>query len=307
VICTYNRARLLRQTLEQLSRMRLPADLRWELIVIDNNSSDDTAIAPAEFVDRLPVRVVSEPRQGKTWALNRSLTEAAADLIVWTDDDVLVDEDWLGAFLMAARRFPDAAVFGGPIAPWFPEPPDPVLLEAFPVVRGGFCGVDYQLAEGVIQEPYRVHGANMACRRSRIGSASYNVTLGPSGTQWMGNDDTTFVEAARAEGGSVVWVPGMSVSHYVDPARLEIGYLRSFYRGVGLTWIRDDGPPAGRRMFGAPLWLWRKYLTHAAAYAAMRPFSRLRGWTHLREFARYGGAIKASREFASGSNSGAGN
>ena len=85
--------------------MRLPAHLHWELIVIDNNSSDDTSIAPAEFVDRLPVRVVSEPRQGKTWALNRSLTEAVADLIVWTDDDVLVDEDWLCAFLMAADGF----------------------------------------------------------------------------------------------------------------------------------------------------------------------------------------------------------
>jgi glycosyltransferase involved in cell wall biosynthesis len=109
VICTYNRAPLLRQTLGQLSRMRVPADVEWELLVIDNNSRDDTARVPLEFADKLPVRVVSEPRQGKTWALNRSLTEAAADLIVWTDDDVLVDEDWLGAFLMAARRFPTDA------------------------------------------------------------------------------------------------------------------------------------------------------------------------------------------------------
>jgi hypothetical protein len=95
-----------------------------------------------------------------------------------------------------------------------------------------------------------------------------------------------------------VWVPGMAVRHYVDPGRLEIGYLLTFYRGVGLTWIRDHGALEGRQIRGAPLWLWRKLLVHAAGYLVTRPFSRLRGWSHLRERARYAGAVKASREIA---------
>jgi hypothetical protein len=297
VICTYNRATLLKQTLEQFTRVQAPAG-DWELLVVDNNSTDDTASVVQAFEGRLPIRRVFEPRQGRAWALNRSIAEARADLLAWTDDDVLVSEHWMVAFVTAAGRYPEAGVFGGPIDPWFVTPPNPTLVAAFPVVGSGFCGLDYRLPEGVMQPPYRAHGANMACRRSRTGGALYDVNLGPSGGQWMGNDDTAFVEAVRATGASAVWVPEMRVRHYVDPSRLQLTYLRSFYRGVGLTWIRHEGPPAGRQVLGAPVWLWRKYAEHLAGYCATRPFSRLHGWTHLRELCKYEGAIKAAREFA---------
>lgn len=298
VICTFNRSALLSQTLERITQVSAPSP-NWELLLLDNNSSDSTKAVAEAFAKRLPLRYLFEGRQGKTHALNRSLDEARSDLIVWTDDDVLVELNWLDALLSASRRFPEAALFGGPVAPWFPVEPSPELLEAFPIVRSGFCGVDYDLPEGPAPAPYWVHGANMACRRSRIGRARYNESLGPSGTQWMGNDDTTFVTAVRREGGTMIWVPSMAVRHYVDPGRLTVTYLRKHYRGAGLTWIRDSGVPAGRRLFGVPVWMWQRWLLHGAGFALTRPWSRKRGWQHLREFSRFEGAVQAARELRS--------
>ena len=295
VICTFNRSVLLRQTLARMRQLVVPAETRWELLVVDNNSTDDTSDVARSFEGQLPVRVLREPRAGRAWALNRSLDEAKADLIVWTDDDVLVGPDWLAAFLRAAAHYPDASVFGGPIDPWFPERPDPILWEAFPVVRKGFCGVDYGLAEGPIDPPYRVHGANMAGRRSRLGSVRYDVALGPKPQHWMGNDDTSFVDHARAAGGHVVWVPGMRVEHYVAPHRLTLSYLREFYEGLGRSWIRDGGIPGGRRVAGVPFWIWQQLLWHRVTALATRPRSRVLALEHLRDAWRLTGAVREAR------------
>ena len=110
-ICTWNRAELLDRTLGEMIGLRVPEGVEWELLVIDNNSTDDTENVVAGFEGRLPVRHVFEPRAGKSHAANTVLREARGDLIVWTDDDVLVDAGWLEAYAHAARDWPDAALF----------------------------------------------------------------------------------------------------------------------------------------------------------------------------------------------------
>jgi len=295
-ICTYNRSGLLRQTLTSLCALQIPPTTRWEVIVVDNNSTDDTRDAVLEFQGRLPLRYEFEGRQGRPIALNRSIELCRSDLLIWTDDDVLVGQDWLGAFVRGATKYPHAAVFGGPVVPWFPVTPREELVEAFPVIRTGFCGVDYGLPEGEADAPYRAHGVNMAARLSRLNGTRYREGLGPTGTQWMGDDDTTFVEETRRRGGVFVWLPAMTLQHYVDPARFKLSYLRGFYIGVGLTWIRNHGVPPGRQVLGAPIWMWRLWLTHGVQHLLVRPFSKVGSLTHRREFWRLRGAIRASRE-----------
>src|SRR5215467_3645713 len=99
-ICTWNRAELLRQTLEQFTNITSPSGQTWELLVANNNCTDAT-------------------------------------------DDVLVDRDWIVEFLNTAKRFPEAAVVGGYIEPWFPASSDPAVLAAFPIAAKGFCGLDH--------------------------------------------------------------------------------------------------------------------------------------------------------------------
>src|SRR4051812_25844630 len=100
-ICTWNRSALLAQALEQMTRLQVPAGVTWEVIVVNNNSSDVTDTVIASFEGRLPIRRVFEPAQGKSHALNRAVAESRGDYILWTDDDALVDEGWLAAYVLA--------------------------------------------------------------------------------------------------------------------------------------------------------------------------------------------------------------
>src|SRR5918912_2531949 len=98
LICTYNRADRLGETLDSLARSKVDG-LRWDVIVVDNNSTDNTRAVVLSRIDAYPVplRYLFESRQGKSNALNTGLADTDAAIIVFTDDDVRVSDGWLEA------------------------------------------------------------------------------------------------------------------------------------------------------------------------------------------------------------------
>ena len=125
VIGTYNRAHLLAGTLGALAAQEVPPSLDWEIVVVDNNSTDSTAQAVAAFAPTttVPVRYVFEPRQGISHARNRGIREAQGSILAFTDDDVLPAPDWISAVASAMERW-DAHGVGGRILPrWETERP----------------------------------------------------------------------------------------------------------------------------------------------------------------------------------------
>jgi glycosyltransferase involved in cell wall biosynthesis len=107
-----------------MRQLRIPANVDWELLVVNNNCTDDTDAVIARHQDALPLRRLFEPEQGLSNARNSAVAVAKGDYILWTDDDVLVSSNWLVEYANAFRSWPDAAFFGGPIEPWFStEPP----------------------------------------------------------------------------------------------------------------------------------------------------------------------------------------
>src|SRR4051794_24769648 len=118
-ICTWNRARSLDRTLKAFAGLRIPAGVTWELLVVNNNSTDDTDQVIAAHAAALPVRGLTEKRPGKSYAANAAIAAATGELILWTDDDVLVDPEFLAAYVTAANERPDAAFFGGTVEPLF--------------------------------------------------------------------------------------------------------------------------------------------------------------------------------------------
>ena len=103
LICTYNRARLLRETLKALQALPTPPDCRIEIVIVDNNSTDNTAAVVAEAARgaRIPIVYLREARQGKSFALNTGLAHARGDLLALTDDDVLPGAEWLNRAALA--------------------------------------------------------------------------------------------------------------------------------------------------------------------------------------------------------------
>jgi glycosyltransferase involved in cell wall biosynthesis len=138
-ICSFNRAESLSRTLDSLVPMRVPSDISWELLIINNNSTDHTDNVISEYIGRLPVRREFEIRAGKSNALNRAVDIAKGDYIIWMDDDVLVDAGLLTAYVEAFRRWPDAAVFGGRIKPRYEAPVKKWVIESEAVLGGPYA------------------------------------------------------------------------------------------------------------------------------------------------------------------------
>src|SRR5467141_928239 len=126
IICTYNRAACLAAVLESLSRLVVPVDFDWEVLIVDNNSADSTKTVCEPFVHQHPgrFRYMFESQQGKSFALNTGVREARGRLIAFTDDDVTVHPDWLTHIVDTMEKFSCAGV-GGRIVPiWTVPKPD---------------------------------------------------------------------------------------------------------------------------------------------------------------------------------------
>lgn len=247
-ICTWNRARLLSSTLAHMaSTLRVPSAAQWELLVVDNACTDETDDVIASFGDRLPMRRLFEPRQGLAHARNRAVAEAAGDVVVWTDDDVLVDADWLEAYRDAFRRWPACDVFGGPIEPWFPAGCPEWLAEAWPLVRIAYAVLDPGPAPEAITLDLLPCGANMAVRAEALRRFTFDARLGHVGHTRGGGEETSVLRAMLNSGSTGRWVPGARVRHLVPEERQTVEYLRAYYRGRGRRVPFDDPLSVTRR------------------------------------------------------------
>ena len=296
-LCTWNRSRLLDQTLTKLRDVVVPPGVEWEVIVINNNSTDDTDAVLERHASHLPLIRLHEAKPGHTHARNRGLPHASGDLILWTDDDVQVPKHWLTAAVEGAARFPEAVGFAGPILPWFPEPPDPVLLEAFPALGNGFCGLNLGMEPRRMHEDEFAYGANMLFRASATQGLLFDTNIGHKGNRPGSGDDLEYQRRLKQRGGTFAWLPEMSVEHYVDPSRMTLDYLTKYYYATGEADARREGVPTGTQLFGMP-----RYLVRVAAERYLKfCVNRLRGrrraaLEHLRNFHYYRGVLSGCRQ-----------
>jgi glycosyltransferase involved in cell wall biosynthesis len=255
VLCTWNRSALLRQALSALTEIDAPVDASWDVVVVDNASTDHTQDVLRAFANRLPLTIAVERKPGLSNARNCGLDHARGDYVLWTDDDVLVDRRWLVEFVAGVRRHPDASVFGGRILPWFPVPPDAGLLRAFPALEQGFCAVDHQIPEGQLPADMRINGANMAFRTSVARALRFDPNFGPTHGSAVVGDERDLIDRCKAEGHNPIWLPRVEVRHYVAPERMTLAYLQRYYRDWATTVVRREGVPAGSSLLGVPRWI----------------------------------------------------
>jgi glycosyltransferase involved in cell wall biosynthesis len=238
LICSYNRAELLGEALDSLARSRVNG-LRWDVVVVDNNSSDDTRTAVTSRIAGFPVplRYLFEPRQGKSIALNTGLAAIDATFVLFTDDDVRVSEGWVEA--SCRPMLVDASVdyTGGPVLPIW-ERQCPHWLDAKRADLWGTLAIlDYGPEPFVFEERRRVPlGANMAVRRSlieRVGG--FSPDLGRRGDSLLGQEQAEFFCRSREAGARGLYVPAMSLLHHVPARRLTRDYFRRWWYWKGVS------------------------------------------------------------------------
>jgi glycosyltransferase involved in cell wall biosynthesis len=216
-----------------VAHLRVPSGVTWELLVVDNGSTDDTNRVIRSFGGRLPVRRLFEPEPGLSRARNLAVEHAGGDYIVWTDDDVLVDPGWLQAYCDAFARHPDGAFFGGPVEPWF-EGESPAWLErAWVHVGGAYAVRDLGATEFTFDAGKLPFGANMAFRTDWQRRVPFDVDLGHNGDAMVGGEETDVMQAIFAAGGTGWWVPDALVQHFIPRERQRIEYLESYFFGRG--------------------------------------------------------------------------
>lgn len=204
VMCTRNRAASLPQCLQALGRLK--ADIQFELVLVDNGSSDGTAKILGEFANQQKMRVVlvSEPRAGLSRARNAGINAASGDLIAFTDDDCYPAEDYIEAI---TQSFQDASVgfVGGRVLLF--DPADlPITIQ--PLNQA------VALPAGTYMQPGLIHGANFAFRREvldRIGG--FDPQLG-AGTLLMGAEDADILQRALSAGFCGLYSPAPLVLHH---------------------------------------------------------------------------------------------
>lgn len=264
VVCTYNRAESLRDTLCALQALQPAPGRTWEVIVVDNNSKDHTKAVVEEAQGAWPMlRYEFEGAQGLSHARNHGIACARGEVILFTDDDVLPEPDWLEATLAGLERY-GADACGGYIAPIWESPPPPWLTERF----YGFLAVrtdrsdDYPIT-GDTPPPF---GANMAFRREvfdRVGP--FDTSRGRKGAVLASGEDGEMFERILAAGMKVMFLGGSRVHHKVEAFRTTKRYFRRWRIHTSRNLAISRGVPGERRVANVPL-----YLFPQAARAAWR-------------------------------------
>ena len=292
VVATRNRAPLLRETLDALVAQRW-TDGRGEIIVADNASTDDTraVVEAAASAPGPTIRYLHVKHPGKSHAVNAALAQARGDPLVFTDDDVVPEPEWLERMV---QSFTDTGVefAAGRILPrWETTPPawlSPRLYGPLAIPDNGL--ERRAIGAGGTADVIPI-GANMAVRRrviERLGGL--RADLGKlDGTFRTGEDHEFFLRMRRA-GCLGIYEPTAVVHHWVPRSRLRREYCRRwlYQNGRDVARLDLEYTPGGRRLARVPLYLWRQAVSDAARAAASTNMStRVASTMRLAWFAGY--------------------
>jgi glycosyltransferase involved in cell wall biosynthesis len=230
VIATYNRARLLPGILGVLASQEAHPPLQWEIVVVDNNSSDSTRDVVASFsrTTTIPVRYAFEARQGLSSARNRGVQEARGAILAFTDDDVLPAPDWIVQVVAAIDRWGAHGVGGRILPRWEASPPSWITGNWRLLRRLSIMDFDQsRLLALPLQRNPQVWGANMAFRREvfdRVGG--FDPRLGLIGPKLFRSEESDLIDRALRLGLRIAYDPALTVYHRIGSDRMQKSYFR---------------------------------------------------------------------------------
>lgn len=259
IVCTYNRATSLRDTLHALKAQQPIANRVWEVIVVDNNSKDSTRQVVEEIQREWPLlRYEFQSAQGLSHARNLGISVARGNVLLFTDDDVLPETNWMEVTLSGlANSGADAC--GGYIAPIWEVPPPAWLTERF----YGFLAIrtdrtdDYEITSP-LQAPF---GANMAFRREVFKTVGdFDTSRGRTGKVLASGEDGELFERILAAGLKAVFLGQSRVHHKVESFRTTKRYFRRWRFQTSRNIAQSTAVTGERRLLNIPLYVFPQLL-----------------------------------------------
>jgi glycosyltransferase involved in cell wall biosynthesis len=244
ILCTYNRCQSLPWALDSLAASRLPADIVWEVLVVDNNSSDQTQAIVQDFSRRYPgrFRYIFEPHPGKSFALNRGIQEAKGDVLVFTDDDVTVEPMWLQN-LTASLNNGEWAGAGGRTLLAHPFSPPRWLTLVGPDNLGYVLAPLFDRGQQQCELREAPYGANMAFRKVMFEKHGlFRTDLGPRPGDEIREEDTDFGRRLLAAADRLRYEPSAIVYHPIPENRVHKSYFLARFFDTGRAILRQSTP-----------------------------------------------------------------
>jgi glycosyltransferase involved in cell wall biosynthesis len=242
ILVTFNRCKSLAKALESLAALEFPPTVSWEILVVDNNSTDQTRQVVEEFSVRYPgrFRYLFEPTAGKSHGLNAGIEAARGDILAFVDDDVTVEKNWLQNLTVPFLDVKLAGVGGRilldsnfPLPAW-------LSLEKPYNMGGILAGFDLGTEPGPLDEP--PYGTNMAFPKwvfQKYGG--FRLDLGPRPGSQLRNEDTEFGRRLLTAGECLWYEPSAVVYHPVPQERLKKEYFLEWWFDFGRAKSREKG------------------------------------------------------------------
>jgi len=250
VVCTYDRCKSLKRTLKSFNEVVFPEGYSWELVLVDNNSKDETKIIAEEFKEEsgLNVKYIFEEKPGLSHARNQGIKQAKGEIIAFTDDDVIVDRYWL---LNIQKAFNEHGVscVGGRILPIW-EIPKPEWL--IPQLHYILALLDRGDKPFYLESPI-IWGANFSVKADIFGKyGGFDTNLGRIPGRLFAGEETEFARRILNEGEKILYDPNAVVYHYIPSDKISKRYFRKWKYDQGILRASLRGISKHKSYFGIP-------------------------------------------------------
>jgi len=273
ILCTYNRCQSLAKALESVAAQTLPESVEWEVLVVDNNSRDQTREVVEDFCRRHPghFRYLFEPQQGKSYALNAGIREARGEVLAFMDDDVTVEPTWLINLTAPLRDGEWAGAGGRILLEGTFSSPRWLALDG-PYSMGHTLYAHFDLGDQPLELGRAPFGTNMAFRKEIFEKyGAFRTDMGPSPGSEIRHEDAEFGHRLLAAGERLCYEPSAVVYHPAPENRVQKDYFLTWWFDFGRAVVREWG--RGRAVLGIPR-LYLKILKLGTIVMA----ERLGGW-----------------------------
>lgn len=234
IVCTYNRAHQLENFINRLESHILSSNLDVEIVLVDNNSSDETPkiLELYKYNAKVPVIIAHETHQGANYARNTGIKTARSEILVFTDDDVDFSDNWLTDFANYMEKYPEYPIVTGKIIPKFSIPQPEWLPDSMLAIYGqqnyGDSPVDINFPDFPVE-------MNIAVRSEifqRYGG--FNTEFSRDAKSLMSNDGKFFFHILSQHRQVVRYIPNACLFHLIPKTRINQKWVirRYFWQGV---------------------------------------------------------------------------